>query len=79
MIIELWITISKIDSGVCGYLVATHTEKEAAGKFIPVIVKQSEGDLKKITNMISKVPLIKKYFSISSPEVLQAIAEYRGF
>lgn len=53
---------------------ATNPEKATALEFVKVLVAQSKGDRAKLAQDIAAMPLINKYFTISSPEVQALLA-----
>lgn len=58
---------------------AGNPEQAAAAKFLAVIVKQCKGDVDLIAQKISAMPLLSKFYTIQSPEVIDLIAaEYAG-
>lgn len=45
-------------------------EKETASLFLPILVKQAAGDIKKLSEALAGTPLVNKHFTIASPEVV---------
>ncbi|MFZ1742318.1 MAG: hypothetical protein WAT93_05655 [Pontixanthobacter sp.] len=52
---------------------ASNAERETAKQFLSVLVKQAGGDVDALAGLIASMPLVSKYFSITSPEVLEAM------
>ena len=49
-------------------------ERDTALQFLKVLVKQANGDKGKLAASIAQMPMIAKYFTADSPEVVQAMA-----
>ena len=49
-------------------------EQVAAAKFLAVIVKQCKGDVDLIAQKIAQMPLLAKFYTIQSPEVIELVA-----
>ena len=50
------------------------TERETALQFLKALVKQSGGDKGKLAASIAQIPMIAKYFTADSPEVVEMFA-----
>ena len=50
--------------------------RKTALNFLKAIVKGAGGDVDAVEAKIAQMPLISKYFSITSPEVVEAITDY---
>ena len=53
---------------------ATNAERETALQFLKVLVKQAGGDKSKLATSIAAMPMIAKYYTADSPEVVQMMA-----
>lgn len=51
-----------------------NAEKETALQFLKVLVKQANGDKGKLAASIAQMPMISKYFTADSPEVVLVMA-----
>lgn len=51
-----------------------NAERETALQFLKVLVKQSNGDMGKLAGSIAQMPIIAKYFTADSPEVVEMFA-----
>jgi hypothetical protein len=51
-----------------------NAERETAKAFLQALVKQSGGDKGKLSASIAQMPMIAKYFTADSPEVVQMMA-----
>lgn len=51
-----------------------NAERETAKAFLQALVKQSGGDKGKLAASIAQMPMIAKYFTADSPEVVQMLA-----
>jgi hypothetical protein len=64
-----------IDMGPLPTAPAAHTngnaERATAEQFLGVLVRQAEGDAVVLSNLIANMPLVNKYFTVTSPEVLK--------
>jgi hypothetical protein len=49
-------------------------ERETALKFLPALWKSANGDINKLAELLANNPLTKKYFDISSPEVVALVS-----
>lgn len=52
---------------------APNPERETAQQFLNVLVKQANGDVNALAAALANMPMVSKYFTITSPEVLQAM------
>ena len=50
------------------------TERETAKAFLQALVKQSGGDKSRLAASIAQIPMIAKYFTADSPEVVEMFA-----
>ena len=50
-------------------------EREVALKFLPAIVNKNAGDLDALAKALASAPLVQKYFTIDSAEVLELLAK----
>ena len=50
-------------------------ERETAKKFLPALYKSAGGDVSKLAELLANNPLTKKYFDISSPEVVALVQQ----
>lgn len=53
-----------------------NAERTVAAKFIPTFVKSCDGDLERLGKVLAANPLVSKYFTATSPEVVQAVTDY---
>lgn len=53
------------------------TEKATLLKFVVSIIEQCKGDQDAVAAKIAAMPLLSKHFTITSPEVVNALAEYQ--
>ncbi len=60
--------------GVDGSVSASNPERDTALQFLGALVKQANGDKTKLASMIATMPMIGKYFTADSPEVVQLMA-----
>lgn len=60
-------------NGSNGATPASDAERNTAKQFLKVLVKQSNGDVEKLAGLIATMPMVNKYFSVTSPEVLEAM------
>lgn len=60
-------------NGSNGATPASNAERETAKQFLGVLVKQANGDLNVLAGLIASMPLVNKYFSITSPEVVELV------
>lgn len=60
-------------SGSNGATPASNAERETAKQFLGVLVKQANGDLNALASLIASMPLVNKYFNITSPEVVELV------
>ena len=51
-----------------------NAERETALQFLKVLVKQAGGDKSKLSASIAQMPMIGKYFTTDSPEVIEIMA-----
>ena len=58
-------------------LSAGDDERSVAREFLTVLVKQARGDTNMLAELIAATPLVNRHFSITSPEVLEAIGATR--
>lgn len=49
-------------------------ERETALQFVGALVKQAGGDRGKLAGLIAQMPMISKYFTVDSPEVVELLA-----
>lgn len=61
------------NGGSNGAAPASNAERETAKQFLGVLVKQANGDLNVLAGLIASMPLVNKYFSITSPEVVELL------
>ena len=59
------------NGGSNGATPASNAERETAKQFLGVLVKQANGDVNVLAGLIASMPLVNKYFSITSPEVVE--------
>ena len=52
---------------------ASNAERETAKQFLGVLVKQANGDVNVLAGLIASMPLVNKYFNITSPEVVELL------
>lgn len=55
-----------------------NAERTVALKFIPTFVKSCDGDPDRLGKMLAANSLVAKYFSITSPEVIQAMTAFEA-
>lgn len=56
-----------------------NAERETALQFLKVLVKQSGGDKSKLAASIAQMPMIGKYYTVDSPEVVELFAGVKGW
>lgn len=52
---------------------ASNAERETAKQFLGVLVKQANGDVATLAGLIASMPLVNKYFAVTSPEVVELL------
>ncbi len=50
-------------------------ERETALQFVKVLVQQHKGDRAVVAEQIAAMPMLSKWFTIDSPEVVQLLQE----
>lgn len=48
-------------------------ERETASLFLPILVKQAKGDIRTLSDALASTPLVSKFFTIASPEVVELL------
>jgi len=60
-------------NGSNGATPASEAERAVAKQFLDVLVKQAHGDLSVLAGLIASMPLVNKYFAVTSPEVVELL------
>lgn len=61
------------NAGSNGAAPASNAERETAQQFLGVLVKQANGDVATLAGLIASMPLVNKYFAVTSPEVVELL------